>query len=327
MWGPFRLALMGNSLSGGGNVGGGAGSPCTFPWPQPQPTPQIHNPGDVPSKLKALADVAGEWNFSWIQNTRSGFYLRDHATTCAAVNERLLPGAQAVVLQGNSAEFRNDNCQPTQQQVDDANALLAKAPESSRVLFFESWASYNYSENNRKAEICFYDQVRCSIQTLVSKLARRVEVVPVGLAFRMMSDAACQKANPQAACVGRNLSFGGYAIDTCNATTWSLSGNGIFDAGDPKHQSEAAGAWLEALVLYGSLHTGPCLPNQAWLKALNVSLFAELTTVARAALQHQFGNGLPDCYTSVASSSVAQNGSGWSSWFRPVKAILKKLRH
>lgn len=86
---PFYAIFIGNSLTGGQNIGGNDGT-CIQPYPDPQPTPNNHNPGDIPSKVKAIADVACEINFSWTQNSRSSFFLSDHTSTCSDVNKALV---------------------------------------------------------------------------------------------------------------------------------------------------------------------------------------------------------------------------------------------
>jgi len=290
-----RVAFIGNSLTGGGGVGGNPGSGCEVLWPQPQPSPPHHRAGDVPTKVRTLADLAGvQW--SWEQNTRSSYFLHDHASDCKEVNKNLVMDADVVVLQAQSTELQLDTCTPSVQQVTDANILFAPAPSEARLYLVETWAYYNYSENDWKFERCFSEQVRCATATLASKLQRPVRIVPMGLAYRLLSDAVClQKVNPTVQCAQEVLDFAGYSISSCNVAVWSLSGSGVFAAADIKHQSEAAGAWLCALVMYGTLEA--CMPPSSWLDSLDIPLAAELTAAARAALDVQFGDGLPECDT------------------------------
>lgn len=95
-------------------------------------------------------------------------------------------------------------------------------------------------------------------------------------------------------CAGQMLPFGGYDTASCEPAVWSDSKPGAVFV-DAKHQSEASGAWLEALVVYASLLAPPCLPPPTILKQLGVSLYAELTTAARTALQEQYSTHLAEC--------------------------------
>lgn len=112
---PFYAVFIGNSLTGGMSIGGNDGT-CPEPYPNPQPTPEKHNPGDVPSKVKAIADTACEFNFSWTQNSRSSFFLSDHTSTCLDVNQAMVanPTLQqnisALFIQAQSAELAIDTC-------------------------------------------------------------------------------------------------------------------------------------------------------------------------------------------------------------------------
>jgi hypothetical protein len=131
---PFKAVFIGNSLTGGGGVGGrnNETDKCAdnpVPWPETLPST---NPGDVPGKVKQISDAACQFNFQWSQNTRSAHFLSTHAGACRMVNEDMITEMGAdlnvLVVQAQSEELANDTCEPYSRQVANLTILLNFAP-------------------------------------------------------------------------------------------------------------------------------------------------------------------------------------------------------
>lgn len=87
----------------------------------------------------------------------------------------------------------------------------------------------------------------------------------------------------------------GFNTSSCEGSLWAASNIGILNPGQTLHQSEWAGAWMNALVLYSTLHLQPCIPPISLLRSLNVSNADILTEAAVYALGLEYGTNLPAC--------------------------------
>jgi hypothetical protein len=231
----------------------------------------------VPGKVKQISDAACQFDFQWNQNTRSAHFLSTHAGSCKLVNENMITGMGAdldvLVVQAQSTELAKDTCKPDSDQVINLNVLLSDAPTNSRKMLFAAWAGYNTGD-----EICTFQKLDCTQQDLKDQLS--LQILPVGQSFRYIADSN-----------NCNTTTCGYVSNSC--LLWSDSGDGLF--ADSIHQSEASGAWLAALVVYGGMQTPVCLPSPKLLVPSNLSddLKTELATAAAVFLiSEEYGSDL-----------------------------------
>ena len=298
----FRAVFIGNSLTGGHNVGGRNPDPtenCVakpFPWPEQQPS---SNPGDVPSKVKKISDNACQMNFEWVQNSRSAHFLSTHARDptvsnvagCKFVNRDMITDTSSqedsldiLIIQAQSNELNRPHCQPTALEVASADTLLNDAPAASaaRKMLYGLWAGYNST-----TAITTFESLQCTQKTLANM--HKMDVAPVGESFRFIADQNCNKS----------ASGTGYDERSCEHSLWSSSAQqygGLFD--DHIHQSEASGSWLSALVIYASMQSPVCLPSVELFPetaGLSGSVSAELVTAAQYAIVQEYGHDLSPC--------------------------------
>lgn len=270
----FKAVFIGNSLSGGANVGGRNDdeiNKCTnnpIPWP-PQQQPST-NPGDVPSKVKLLFDAANLYDFQWAQNTRSAHFLSTHARAanagiggCLEVNQAMIADMasssggggndlDALIIQAQSAELMEPTCIPDAPRVANLNVLLNLVSSSSststtRTYLSTTWAPFDDPAN----AVCNFEALRCTEEEMVVQQSivysyDNLQLLPVGQGFQYVADANC--VVNQGGC--------GYVVsESCTGTTslWSNTNpNGRLFV-DTIHQSDEAGAWLSALITYGGI--------------------------------------------------------------------------
>ena len=221
-----RAVFIGNSLTGGHNVGGRNFDPtenCVakpFPWPEQQPS---LNAGDVPSKVKQISDNACQMNFEWIQNSRSAHFLSTHARDptvseeagCKFVDRDMITdfasqeeSLDVLIIQAQSNELNRPDCQSTAFEVASADTLLHDAPAASaaRKILYGIWSGYNSTE-----EITTFDNLRCTQKALAQ--IHNMAVAPVGESFRFIADNHCETT----------ASGTGYDSRSCEHTLWSSS--------------------------------------------------------------------------------------------------------
>jgi hypothetical protein len=298
---PFRAVFIGNSLTGGKNVGGKNSEEdrCEenrVPWPTVIPNP---NPGDVPSKVKLISDAACQINFQWTQNTRSAHFLSTHAREpdgCRIVNREMIAaagnGLDVLIVQAQSAELAKTDCEPTTAQEDNLDILLNFVTSSeTRKYLFGLWSSYNTGN-----EICTFNDLKCTQEKLAQDTVHDLDILPVGESFRYIADMSCSL---DGSC--------GYNSSSCPNSLWSDIADGLFV--DDIHQSETTGAWLAALVIYGGMQSPVCLPSADLLtpSGLSDAIKTELAFAATFALTDQYGSDLAEC--SMASQPTTTVGA------------------
>jgi hypothetical protein len=200
-----------------------------------------------------------------------------------------------LVVQAQSAELAKDTCEPDSAQVTNLNILLNDAPTNSKKMLFATWAEYDTGD-----EICTFSKLECTQQDLKDHLS--LQILPVGQSFRYIADSNCDTTTT----CNCDTTTCGYVSDSCSTSRWSDSGDGIF--ADYIHQSEASGAWLVALVVYGGMQTPVCLPSPELLapSGLSNDLKTELATAAAFALTEEYGSDLYECSASSPTLSPTE---------------------
>eukprot|EP00899_Mesostigma_viride_P018769 jgi/Mesvir1/26894/Mv20624-RA.1 len=294
--------------AGGQGVGGSLTSTqdvtCTKKWPNMTSPTYTVNPGDLPSKVKAIADAACVYNLTWEQNTRSSYYMKNHVEVCGAVDKAMVQATDvnAVVLQAQSEELSLSSCLPTTLQVSQAVTLLKPAPAIAKLFVVETWADQSKIDSSgRHAEICMFEKLKCSVASLARNVTAQlgngntVRVIPEGQAWRAIADAACTKSSVSCTCLTKGTALTSCGYSSCGGLWGPTNGSGLFNT-DGNHQTDAVGAWLNALVTYGSFFK--CIPPATLLTRLNVASAATLTEAAATALTNQLRLDYPTQFPS-----------------------------